>query len=397
MGSLHKDPHGRSKFWYCAFSEWDADEGCRRRRFKSTKTTNKQQATQICRTWEQAAKTAQTGQLTPDRAREILATGLEGIFLASNREPMKRYTVRQWGQQWLDSKLIENTLHTHERYTGIMTRFYQHLRGKADRDIASVTASEITTFRDKLAKELSINTANLAVKTLRVCFGAAYSNDLLTSNTAAKVKKLKLPRIGHRREFKPAEIRLLLQAAGNSEWRGMILTALYTGQRLGDVARLRWGDMHLDTREIVFRVSKTNEVLPLPMASPLADYLESLPSSDDANSFVFPKLAACSRTGILSNQFYKVMELAGLVPPRKNVETGKGHRERRTVSALSFHSLRHSCVTFLKAAGVSDAVAQAIAGHASSAVSRIYTHLDVETLRGAVAKLPDVTSRKVAK
>ncbi len=85
------------------------------------------------------------------------------------------------------------------------------------------------------------------------------------------------------------------------------------------------------------------------------------------------------------------MEQAGLVPQRKNVDTGKGHRERRTVSSLSFHSLRHSCVTFLKAAGVSDAIAQAIAGHASSAVSRIYTHLDVETLRGAVAKLPDVT------
>jgi site-specific recombinase XerD len=49
-------------------------------------------------------------------------------------------------------------------------------------------------------------------------------------------------------------------------------------------------------------------------------------------------------------------------------------------------------VTFLKAAGVSDAVAQAIAGHSSSAVSKIYTHLDTDTLRGAVDKLPDVTS-----
>jgi integrase len=391
MASLHKDPQGRSKFWYCAFSEWDADEQRWQRRFRSTKTANKDQALQICRTWEQAAKTAQAGRLTPDRAREILANGLEGIFLASNREPMKRYTIRQWGRQWLDSKLIENAPRTHERYAGIITRFYEHLGSKADRDIASVTASEITAFRDKLAKELSINTANLAVKTLRVCFGAAYSNDLVTSNTAAKVKKLKQPRMGHRREFKPAEIRLLLQAAGDSEWRGMILTALYSGQRLGDVSRLRWGDVRLDTREIVFRVSKTNEILPLPMARPLSDYLEGLPSSDDANSFLFPKAAACTRTGMLSNQFYKVMEQAGLVPQRKNVDTGKGHRERRAVSSLSFHSLRHSCVTFLKAAGVSDAVAQAIAGHASSAVSRIYTHLDVETLRGAVAKLPDVT------
>ena len=47
---------------------------------------------------------------------------------------------------------------------------------------------------------------------------------------------------------------------------------------------------------------------------------------------------------------------------------------------ISPRTLRHKLQQF-KAAGVSDAVAQAIAGHASSAVSRIYTHLAVETLR----------------
>jgi integrase len=239
-----------------------------------------------------------------------------------------------------------------------------------------------------------LNTANLAVKTLRVCFGAAYSQDLLTSNTAAKVKKLKQRTFGRRREFKPQEIRLLLQSAGDSEWRGLILTSLYTTQRLGDVATLRWSQINLEGKEIVFHVSKTNEVRPLPMAPALVEYFTGLPSTDDATAFVFPRSAAlgAKRTGTLSNQFYKLMEDAGLVPPRRNIETGDGHDKQRAPSTLSFHSLRHSGVTFLKAAGVSDAVAQAIAGHSSSAVSKIYTHLDTDTLRGAVDKLPDVTS-----
>jgi integrase len=387
MATLYK--RNGSQAWYV---RWMDATG--KGHWRTTGTSNRKQAESTATTWDKAISFGRAGTLTPDKAREILSAGLEEIFLASNREAMKRYTVRQWGQQWLESKLIENTPRTHERYSGILTRFYKFLGAKADKDIAGVTASEITAFRDTLAKELSVNTANLAVKTLRVCFGSAYSNDLLTSNTAAKVKKLRLARMGTRREFRPAEIRLLLQAAGDSEWRGMILIALYTGQRLGDVSRLRWGDVRLDTREIVFRVSKTNTVLPLPMARPLADYLESLPSSDDANSFVFPKAAACTRTGMLSNQFYKVMEQAGLVAARKNVETGKGHRGRRAVSSLSFHSLRHSCVTFLKSAGVSDAIAQAIAGHASSAISKIYTHLDSNTLRSAINKLQDVTKGK---
>jgi integrase len=387
MASVHKQKG--KPFWYCAFTTTDGV-----RRFRSTKTRNMAQAEAICAAWEKAERHGRTGTLTPDKAREVLAAGLEDIFLVSNREALKTYTVREWGKQWLESKLIENTPRTHERYSGILTRFYKFLGAKADKNIAGVTATEISGFRDKLAMELSTNTANLAVKTLRVCFGAAYSQDLLTSNTAAKVKKLKLRTFGNRREFKPDEIRLLLQAAGDSEWRGLILTGLYTAQRLGDVARLRWNQVNLETREIVFHVSKTTEVLPLPMAPTLVDYFEGLPSTDDSAAFVFPKAAALAkRTGTLSNQFYKVMEQAGIAPPRKNIETGKGHTAHRTASTLSFHSLRHSAVTFLKAAGVSDAVAQAIAGHQSAAISKIYTHLSADDLRGAVNKLPDMTKK----
>jgi integrase len=392
MASIHKQPG--KPFWFCAYSTFDPEQQRWIRRFRSTKTANRKQAEEICRTWAKASELGRVGTLTPDKAREVLAAGLQDIFLTSNREKLKTYTMREWGTRWLASKLIENTARTHERYAGILTRFYEYLGAKADRNIAGVTATEITAFRDRLAKELSLNTANLAVKTLRVCFGAAYSQDLLTSNTAAKVKKLKQRTFGRRREFKPQEIRLLLQSAGDSEWRGLILTSLYTTQRLGDVATLRWSQINLEGKEIVFHVSKTNEVRPLPMAPALVEYFTGLPSTDDATAFVFPRSAAlgAKRTGTLSNQFYKLMEDAGLVPPRRNIETGDGHDKQRAPSTLSFHSLRHSGVTFLKAAGVSDAVAQAIAGHSSSAVSKIYTHLDTDTLRGAVDKLPDVTS-----
>ncbi|HUJ12062.1 MAG TPA: site-specific integrase [Verrucomicrobiae bacterium] len=393
MASIHRQPG--KPFWYCAHSAWNPDLGkCGKwvRRFRSTKTTNKKQALEICRTWEKAAKLGHSGELTPDRAREVVADGVRDIFLTSNRDKLKTYTVREWGKQWLDGKSIDTAPRTHERYSSIMTRFYGFLGAKADRSIAGIAATDILTFRDNLAKELSINTANLAVKTLRVCFGDAHSNDLLTSNTAAKVKKLRFGgRAGQRRDFNASEIRLLLQAAGNSEWRGLILTGLYTGQRLGDLAQLQWNQVNLDTKEIVFHVSKTKRELPLPLARPLVDYFEGLQSSDDPAAFVFPKAAAVSLTGTLSNQFYRLMEQAGLAVPRENISTGRGHGVGRKTSPLSFHSLRHSNVTFLKAAGASDAIAQAIAGHSSSAVSKIYTHLDTDTLRRAIDKLPDVT------
>ena len=129
MASVHKNPG--KPFWYCAFTTTDGV-----RRFRSTKTRNKGQAEAICAAWEKAEKHGRAGTLTPDKAREVLAAGLEDIFLASNRETLKTYTVREWGKQWLDSKLIENTPRTHERYAGVLDRFYDFLGAKADKNIA---------------------------------------------------------------------------------------------------------------------------------------------------------------------------------------------------------------------------------------------------------------------
>ena len=60
---------------------------------------------------------------------------------------------------------------------------------------------------------------------------------------------------------------------------------------------------------------------------------------------------------------------AGLVP-RGQRSTGKGHTQARETSEISFHSLRHSAVTMLKASGLSDVFAREIVGHESAAISR---------------------------
>jgi hypothetical protein len=44
----------------------------------------------------------------------------------------------------------------------------------------------------------------------------------------------------------------------------------------------------------------------------------------------------------------------------------------------------------LKNAGVSDAVARDIIGHESAAISANYTHIDAETKRQAIEKMPNI-------
>ena len=193
-------------------------------------------------------------------------------------------------------------------------------------------------------------------------------------NPGVRVKLLKSAKESKRRAFTLAEIKRILKACGdNVEWRGLLLFGLYTGQRLGDLARLTWRAVNLETGEIAFTTRKTGRRIVLPLLQPVSDYLSALPASDNPNAHIFPRAASAKHTGSLSNQFHDILADAGLVEPRTHQSTGKGRSHRREASEISFHSLRHSAVTLLKASGVSDFMAREVVGHESAAVSRART------------------------
>jgi integrase len=66
----------------------------------------------------------------------------------------------------------------------------------------------------------------------------------------------------------------------------------------------------------------------------------------------------------------------------------KAGKYGRKVAERSFHSLRHSYVTALSAAGVAVELRQKLAGHSSESQSLLYTHPEFAALRSAIEKLP---------
>jgi integrase len=392
MASLHRQP-GRP-YWFCAFSTYNPETNRTKRVFRSTKTRNKKQALEICRAWHRAALKARNGKLSVDVAREIIAQGVSDVFTHANLESLPSASIQSWCETWLQAKAIEAGESTHTRYKPIIERFVE-LVGvtKSKRDISTLQASDIARFRDREAKERSPATANLSLKVLRVCLGEAVRQGLLTVNPGVRVKLLKSTKESKRRAFTLAEIKRILKACGDDvEWRGLVVFGLYLGQRLGDLAKLTWRAVNFDSGEIAFTTRKTGRRIVLPLLQPLIDYLSALPASDNPNAYIFPCAASAKHTGTLSNQFRDILADAGLVEPRTHQSTGKGRSQAREASEISFHSLRHSAVTLLKAAGVSDFMAREIVGHESAAVSREYTHLTTADKRTAMQRLPDVTN-----
>jgi len=391
MASLHKDPRGKSPYWYCAFNTRDGA-----RRFKSTKATDKRQARQICDTWAKAA--ALGTKLSQDKARQVIAQGVAGILMATG-QTLPSATIRDWCKRWLETKELEGGQRTRERYETSLNRFIKFLGSKADEDLDTLTVNDVLRFRDFVARRLSPGSTNMDLKILRACIYAAQKQDLVEKNVASKVDTLKQRGENTRRGFTLSELGKVLTRCDEAggEWRGLVLTGLYTGQRLGDVAGLTWQQVDLAKSRVSFVTNKTGKRLSFFMAKPLAEYFEGMPSSDKPDACVFPKAAAMAEkhTGTISTKFYdEILAPSGVVKTRPKAEAkvgGKGRDAKRQSSELSFHSLRHTFTTWLKSAGASNALAQMIVGHDSEVVSRGYTHLDADDTQAAISKLPDVT------
>jgi integrase len=152
--------------------------------------------------------------------------------------------------------------------------------------------------------------------------------------------------------------------------------------------------MNTERDEIRLSTSKTGRRQIIPIAKPLLTYLEELPAGDNPRAPLFSTAfhlgVRVGGTSVLSQQFHDLLVTAGLAKaqPPKRRSTGVGRDSPRERSEVSFHSLRHTATSLLKAAGVSETVARDIIGHESAEVSRHYTHVDEASKRAALNKLP---------
>src|SRR5207249_4191768 len=219
-----------------------------------------------------------------------------------------------------------------------------------------------------------------AIKFLRMVFKTAKEDGKYhDENPAGGVKAAKLRDASRRRGLTIPEIKRILKIA-NDEWRSLILFGLYTGQRLGDLARLTWQNVDLEGDEIRFVTSKTARQQIIPLAPPLRKHLETLPAGDDPKQPLHPRAFASvsksGKVGTLSRQFYELMVNAGLATPRphRRAKHEPGRDGRHSTSEISFHALRHTATSLMKNAGISPAIVQDIIGHESAVISAHYTH-----------------------
>ncbi len=227
----------------------------------------------------------------------------------------------------------------------------------------------------------------MTISVLKHAFKRALDQGLITRNPVAPIRSQRGQK-AERGTFSSEQVARLVQAA-SGDWKGMILAGYYTGIRITDLSRLTWANVDLGEKVIVFTQKKTGKKIKIPIHPALETYLLSLPSTDSPKAPLFPTLHDKNAGGFdgLSNGFRSVMTKAGIISGL--ILERKGNTGRN-LSALSFHSLRHSFNQELLEAGVPQEKRMLLTGHSSAKMNAGYSHEDLKGLYAHVAKVPSL-------
>ncbi len=379
MASIWRNP--KSKYFTACFR----DASGRQRRI-TTKEVNRRRALKIAEAFERAARE----QRTLVHTRRVI----ERLHEEISSQKIERATLRSFAQSWLNAKKPEVAPGTLVFYSAAINKLVEFLGRRADAPLSEITKGDLIAFRNATASRTTARTANHYLKAVRMLFLAARRDTVLSENPAEFVEGIReRAEAPTHRTFSLDEIRSVL-AVCDPEWRSMVLCGLYSGQRLSDIANLTWSNIDLERAELRLQTRKTAKRLIIPLAPPLLQHLETLPSSDNPRQPLHPRAFALlqkeGRTATISNQFTELLALAGLRPHKGRQSTGKGRDGTREQSSLSFHSLRRTATTLLHEAGVPAAVCQALIGHDSEAIHQLYVTVGREALTRAAAALPSL-------
>ena len=300
----------------------------------------------------------------------------------------KRYmpSVREHLNKWLSER---PSLRSSNRYAKAVRNFLDFLGTDQDMPLDAVTEAHARKFMEQQLELLHSGTVGLYMQGLSTAFQQAVNNRLFPYNPFKGVKPSKIDRSDtmERRAFTMEEVKRLTEILPG-EWPDMIRVCLYTGgQRLGDIATLKWEQINLEGGLISMTTQKTKRRMNKPVIAPLKEVLEKRLACR-MSDYVFPVAAmrhaqANNTSSKLSIEFNILLKKFGFIETEKNVLPGL----RRQLSTLSFHSLRATAVTALRLAGVPADLCRVIVGHGSEIIERIYFRPDDEVIAEAMEKL----------
>lgn len=227
--------------------------------------------------------------------------------------------------------------------------------------LAEITALAIEKYKNDRSHEVKPATINRELACLKHMFNKAIQWGMARTNPVRSVKMLRENNRRLRYLTEEEAQRLVDECADHI--KPIVVTALYTGMRSGEILNLKWEDVDLGHGLIYIQNSKSGS-REVPISTRIVELLREL---HRRSQYVF----ACESGR-----------------PRRGVRKGFESALRRAgIRDFTFHDLRHTFASHLVMSGVDLLTVKELMGHRSINMTLRYAHLSPSHKRQAVESL----------
>ena len=213
---------------------------------------------------------------------------------------------------------------------------------------------------------------NVEIRGLRAVFNVALRWRLIESNPFCGMQLIRVNDVPPV-YFSKEDFQKLISVIKENWLKDIVIFAVITGMRRGEILNLRWQDVDLQRRVIHIQSNPTFKTK--------QGKRRSIPLSDVAYQILITRFgrSTCEYVFSLNNR-----NILGnfMTKKFKDYVLLVGLDEK-----LHFHSLRHTFASWLVQDGVSLYEVQKLLGHSNISVTQVYSHLHPETLHATVNKI----------
>lgn len=244
--------------------------------------------------------------------------------------------------------------------------------------LIDVTPSRIAECRDKLLEgqtyrgtKRSPATVNRYLATLSDCLTYGVKEcQWLDANPIGAIRKCQEPpgRVRYLSDDERVALIAACRESASSILLPVVLIALTTGSRHGEIMGLTWADVDLERGLVIYRDTKNGTTRSAPLVGEAKEILSAMaPEKKDPAALVF---GANGKPANIREPFETALSRAGIVDFR-------------------FHDLRHTAASYLAMSGATLAEIASVLGHKTLAMVKRYAHMSEQHTAGVVARMTE--------
>lgn len=293
-------------------------------------------------------------------------------------EAQQKQTFEQFAWKWFEEYVIANNKHQEQRMKAYILR--RHLIPFFGRmPLGQIGTQQAERYKARMLKTgLSRKTVNNHLAVFGKCVRTAY-DWLRLSGIPPKVTLLKCPP-PQTDSLSADECELLFRGA-EGVIQEVVLTALRTGMRQGELRALQWSSIDWEHRIIAVRHSLNDRLKQL--ESPKSNRIRLIPMDIDVYEMLFKRK---KRTG-----YVFLHEDGGPFDSQRLLRRLEKVRIKAALRHFTWHALRHTFGTQVADKSPLQA-AQSLMGHSSITTTMRYVHVAPAALRHAIDLLNPKTA-----